>query len=149
MPYVSCDSRLCAGQVTLAGSSFDTLLAVYTGTSINSLTLVSSNDDCPSKSRVLTSCVTFSVVPGTGYSIQVDGYSAQKGALSIAVTPAPLNDLFSAAVSTFPTTGTTVGATLEAGEPGTVAGKNISGSVWYRFTASSNGTRTAKVRRRQ
>ena len=131
--------------MTLAGSSFDTLLAVYTGTTVNSLTLVSSNDDC--EPGVLTSCVTFSVVPGTIYSIQVDGYGAQSGDVSIAVIPAPLNDAFAAAVSTFPTTGTTVGATLEAGEPGTVAGKNISGSVWYKFTASSNGT--AKVRRRQ
>ena len=67
--------------------------------------------------------------------------------MSIAVTFSAINDLFSAALSTFPATGTTVGATLEAGEPGTVAGKNISGSVWYKFTASSNGT--AKVRRRQ
>jgi hypothetical protein len=132
---VSCDSRLCAGQVTLAGSSFDTLLAVYTGTTVNTLTLVSSNDDCPSKSRVLTSCTTFSVVPGTSYSIQVDGYGAQSGDVSIAVIlarAAPLNDAFVAAVSTFPAKGTTVGATLETGEPS--AGPGASGSVWFRYT---------------
>jgi hypothetical protein len=132
MPSVSCDSRLCAGQVTLAGSSFDTLLAVYTGTTVNTLTLVSSNDDCPSKSRVLTSCVILSVVPGTIYSIQVDGHGAQSGDVSIAVTPAPLNDAFAAAVSTFPATGTTLGATLDTGEPS--AGPGASGSVWFRYT---------------
>jgi hypothetical protein len=118
--------------VTLAGSNFNTLLAVYTGTAVSSLTLVSSNDDCPSKSRVLTSCVTLSVVPGTIYSIQVDGYGAQSGDVSIAVTPAPLNDAFVAAVSTFPALGTTVGANLETGEPS--AGPGASGSVWYRYT---------------
>ena len=124
--------------MTLAGSSFDTLLAVYTGTTVSTLTLVSSNDDCPSEPRALTSCATFSVVPGTSYSIQVDGYgaySAQKGAVSIAVIPAraaPLNDAFAAAVSTFPAMGTTVGATLGSREPS--AGPGASGSVWYRYT---------------
>ncbi len=131
-------------QVTLAGSGYDTLLAVYTGTAVNSLTLVSSNDNCAS--GLMTSCATFSVTAGTTYSVQVDGAGGAKGAVSIGVTfmvPAPPNDLFSAAVTTFPATGSTLGATLETGEP--LVRTGASGSVWYRFTASVGST-TATVR---
>jgi len=127
--------------VTLAGSSYDTLLAVYTGASVSALSLVASNDDCPGSST--TSCVTFNVAGGTTYSVQVDGWNGLKGSVSIALTvvvpPTPANDAFSAAVTTFPATGTTLGATLETGEPQAVAGKGASGSVWYRFTAPANG----------
>ena len=140
------DSR----QVNLSGSSFDTLLAAYTGTAVNALMPVASNDNCTTGgSSPGASCVAFTVTQGTLYSLQVDGVNGAKGSVSIAVTFSAVNDLFSAAlpVTSLPASGTTVGATLEAGEPVTVAGKNISGSVWYKFTASSNGT--AKVRRRQ
>ena len=123
-------------QVTLAGSGYDTLLAVYTGTAVNSLTLVISNDNCAPGE--VTSCATFSVTAGTTYSVQVDGVGGAKGAVSIGVTfvttvPAPANDLFSNAVTTFPATGSKLGATLETGEP--LAGTGASGSVWYRLTA--------------
>ena len=123
-------------QVTLAGSSVDTLLYVYTGTAVNALTLVAVNFDCTPTTTA--SCVTFNVVPGTTYSIQVFGYwsSVLATSLAIAVTQtavsAPSNDLFSTAVTTFPASGTTIGATLETGEP-VIDG--ASGSVWYRFTA--------------
>jgi len=58
---------------TTEGSNFDTLLGVYTGSSVGSLTLVASNDDVnfPTDS---TSSVTFNVVAGTTYDIAVDGY---------------------------------------------------------------------------
>jgi hypothetical protein len=127
-------------QVTLAGSSFDTLLAVYTGSTVTALTLVANNDDCPPYSRA--SCTTFNVVPGTVYSIQVDGWGSRKGVVVIAVTQnmasVPSNDLFSSAVTTLPATGSTLGATLETGEP--LAGAGASGSVWYRFTAPVTGS---------
>ncbi len=133
------------------GSDFDTLLAVYTGTAVNALTLVSSNDNCASGE--VTSCATFSVTAGTTYSVQVDGVGGAKGAVSIGVTfvttvPAPANDLFSNAVTTFPATGSKLGATLETGEP--LAGTGASGSVWYRLTApvastSANVSRCARV----
>ncbi len=122
-------------QVTLAGSDFDTLLAVYAGTAVDTFKLVSSNDNCTSGE--VTSCATLSVTAGTTYSVQVDGAGGAKGAVSISVTfvtaPAPSNDLFSNAVTTFPATGSTLGASLETGEPSVGAG--ASGSVWYRFTA--------------
>jgi len=132
--------------VTLVGSSFDTLLAVYTGSTVTALALVANNDDCATGGSP-ASCTTFNVVPGTVYSVQVDGWNGQKGAVAIAVTQntasAPPNDLFSNAVTTLPATGTTVGATLETGEP--PAGTGASGSVWYRFTAPVAST-SATVR---
>ena len=136
-------------QVTLAGSGFNTLLAVYTGSTVNALTRVASNDNCAGGRDASTfSCLTARVVPGTVYSVQVDGQGydwSQRGAVVITLNmyDAPSNDAFSAAVTTFPATGTTLGATLEPGEPEAVPGKGASGSVWYRFTAASNGV--AKV----
>ncbi len=131
-------------QVTLAGSDFNTLLAVYTGTVVSSLTRVAFNDDCAPEET--TSCATFSVVPGTSYSIQVDGGRGSRGAVRIAVTSTPLNDAFSAAerARTFTTTGTTLGATLQPGEP--ALGSGASGSVWYWFTIPvDSGTAAASA----
>jgi len=65
------------GQMTIDtfGSSFDTLLAVYTGSSVGSLTPIDSNDDFGS----LQSQVTFTAVSGTTYRIAVDGYGGVTG----------------------------------------------------------------------
>ncbi len=60
------------GNVTIdtVGSNFDTLLAVYTGSSVASLTLVTNNDNSGS---LLTSRVVFNATVGTTYQIAVDG----------------------------------------------------------------------------
>jgi hypothetical protein len=57
------------------GSDFDTILSVYTGSSVGSLSLVTNgtNDDVVPGSDV-TSSVTISVTQGTLYSIEVNGY---------------------------------------------------------------------------
>jgi hypothetical protein len=69
--------------VTTAGSNFDTLLAVYTGTSVGGLTVAltpnntaARNDDIPDVAGVhdTTSGVTFVATAGTLYKIAVDGY---------------------------------------------------------------------------
>src|SRR5205823_4959755 len=60
------------------GSSFDTLLAVYTGNTVSSLTLVQSNDDIAGAIN-RQSKVSFTPVPGTIYHIAVDGYSGACG----------------------------------------------------------------------
>jgi hypothetical protein len=66
--------------VDTLGSDFDTVLAVYTGTSVSALTLVASNDDAesptdnPTSSRKRTSIVTFTVTGGTTYWLAVDGW---------------------------------------------------------------------------
>ena len=75
-----------AGTVTIdtAGSNFDTLLAVYTGTSVSTLTPVTggSNDDSPAGGTT-TSKVTFAVTAGTVYQIAVDGYGGVAGNITL------------------------------------------------------------------
>ncbi|HWY75872.1 MAG TPA: immunoglobulin domain-containing protein [Verrucomicrobiae bacterium] len=58
------------------GSSFDTLLAVYTGNQLTNLTEVASSDDAEPYYR---SRVAFNAVAGTTYSIAVDGAYGASG----------------------------------------------------------------------
>jgi hypothetical protein len=63
---------------TTAGSGYDTVLAVYTGASVNSLSLIANNDDIPDvpgQPHQVTSSVTFSASADTVYQIAVDGYN--------------------------------------------------------------------------
>lgn len=63
---------------TTAGSAYDTVLGVYTGSSVNALTVVAQNDDIPDvqgQPHQVTSSVTFSVVSGNVYRIAVDGFN--------------------------------------------------------------------------
>jgi len=55
-------------------SNIDTLLNVYTGTSINNLNTIASNNNIDSETN-LRSRTTFFAVEGTTYYIAVDGYS--------------------------------------------------------------------------
>jgi hypothetical protein len=66
--------------VNTFGSSFDTTLSAYTGTSVGSLTSRGSNDD---SGGVLQSQVSFSVTAGTTYSIAVDGYNGASGNITL------------------------------------------------------------------
>jgi uncharacterized delta-60 repeat protein/uncharacterized repeat protein (TIGR01451 family) len=59
------------------GSDFDTLLGVFTGPSVDALTLIQDNDNAGSG---LQSLVTFAATAGTTYFISVDGYNAGGGA---------------------------------------------------------------------
>jgi hypothetical protein len=60
--------------VTTAGSGFDTVLGVYSGSSVGSLTSLGKNDDIiPGNDR--TSLVTFAAFAGTTYRFAVDGYN--------------------------------------------------------------------------
>lgn len=66
-----------AGQATFdtIGSSFDTVLAIYTGTAVNSLTAVGSNDDAVG----LASRIAINTTAGTVYRIAVAGYGGEYG----------------------------------------------------------------------
>jgi len=67
------------GTVTIAttGSSFTTLLGVYTGSSVSSLTVVTNNDGINRSTGF--AYLTFAVSPGTQYHIALDGYNGQSG----------------------------------------------------------------------
>jgi hypothetical protein len=59
--------------VSTEGSSFDTLVGVYTGSSVSSLTALAANDDATT--AVLSSKACFPAAAGTTYRIAVDGYA--------------------------------------------------------------------------
>ena len=67
-----------SGMISLStkGSSFDTLLAVYTGDSVTNLTQVAADDD---GAGYFASLVTFNAVEGTDYQIAVDGFKGASG----------------------------------------------------------------------
>ena len=71
-----------SGTVTIDthGSNFDTLLGVYTGTTVSTLTTIAENDDDPAGGTT-TSKVTFSATAGTVYDIAVDGYGGVAGTI--------------------------------------------------------------------
>src|SRR5207245_9467525 len=59
--------------ITTNGSDFDTILAVYTGNTVNSLSRIVFNDDVQN-GVITTSTVTFPATAGTTYRIVVDGW---------------------------------------------------------------------------
>ncbi len=134
-----------SGLVTIDthGSNFDTLLAVYTGTSVSSLTRVASNDD-DTANRTLTSRVTFNAVAGVTYHIAVDGYDGAQGTIQLHLQEAlpPANDNFANAVALTENSaswsGTNIGATKETGEPTLVAGNAGGASVWVTWTPTNS-----------
>jgi hypothetical protein len=73
--------------VSTEGSSFDTLLAVYTGNLVNALTSVAANDDAFEASGF--SKVQHAVRAQTWYSIAVDGYNAATGTVQLAYAFTP------------------------------------------------------------
>ncbi len=132
------------GTVTiLTGTSdFDTLLAAYTGSAVNGLTEVASNDDGVGQ----TSWVTLQASASTLYRIRVDGFAGDVGTINLQIdeVPAPPNDDLANAIvlsgrSAARTGDTNTAATLEPGEPDTVAGAPGGASVWYRWTAPVTG----------
>lgn len=70
------------------GSSFDTLLAVYTNSTVSGTNLVASDED---SGGFLTSRVVFNAQAGTEYQIAIDGYFGLTG--NIALTWLLLNGL--------------------------------------------------------
>lgn len=131
--------------ITTIGSSFDTLLAIYTGTSVASLTAVASNDDI--STSTLQSSVTFTATAGQTYQIAVDGYSAASGSIALnwtqtVGTSGPANNAFSSAIALTSASGTTSGsnasATKETGEP-RHAGNGGGASVWWKITPTAAG----------
>ena len=76
-----CYTATCSGNVTvsLAGSSYDTMLAVYDGCECYPATddLIECNDDT---GNTYQSAVTFAAMAGSQYLIEVGGYANEKGA---------------------------------------------------------------------
>jgi Ca2+-binding RTX toxin-like protein len=73
-----------SGEITIdtIGSNFDTTLGVYTGSAVNSLSTIASNDDTID----LISQVTFTATAGTTYQIAVDGFFGSEGSIDLNLT---------------------------------------------------------------
>jgi hypothetical protein len=63
-----------------AGSTYDTTLAVYTGTAVNNLVATTANDNAFGQTH---SRVTFAATAGTTYYIAIDGSAANTGTLKL------------------------------------------------------------------
>lgn len=127
--------------ITTKGSSFDTLLAVYVGSAVNALTLITNNDDVAAGDT--SSRVTFSATNGVTYRIAVDGFGSppDNGSFQINFNPA-LNDNFANALTitgnSGATSGSNRGATRQGGEPNH-AGVSGNDSIWFTWTATVTG----------
>jgi hypothetical protein len=73
------------GNLTLstAGSGYDTVLGLYTGSAVNALTLVGANDDENHNAGIYTSKVVKPVNAGTTYQIAADGCAGGFGRLAL------------------------------------------------------------------
>ena len=60
---------------TIASEVYDTVMGIYTGTSVSALTRVAANDDCRESRGYSQSSNSFTVVSGTKYHIAVSGGS--------------------------------------------------------------------------
>ena len=142
-----------SGPVTMntCSSSFDTVLAVYTGFAVNGLTQVAANDDtigCGTGDR--GSQVTFNAVAGTTYRIAIRGFAGSEGTFTLGLKMPPQNDNFANARAlsgnSATANGTTLAATRETGEPDHYVTNPPDSdlwvgdhSVWYSWTAPFKG----------
>lgn len=123
--------------VDTGNSAFDTLLHVYTGTAIDTLTSVASSDD--ESATINTSKLTFNAVAGTTYQIAVDNKDRTAGGLAVLrLTLLSNNDNFDSAQvvmgRSWQVTADNRNSSRESGEPRI---KNNAGgrSIWYRWVA--------------
>ena len=135
--------------ITTEGSNFDTTLAVYTGTSVASLTEVVSNDDIVSGIQRVSK-VSFNAAAGIDYWIAVDGWWNETGEilLNLSLTPfsVPVNDNFSSAIPVTRKTPFLLGhngnSTAEMNEPNHAGVSLPLNSIWYSWQADSSGSVT-------
>ncbi|MEP0913303.1 DUF4347 domain-containing protein [Leptolyngbya sp. GB1-A1] len=127
--------------IDTSGSDFDTFLSLFTGSSINNLSVLTQDYS-------LRGQINYQVQAGTTYYIAVDGYRSWYGygndlgniTLNYQLYTPPSNDNWSNAIvldgTSGTATGSNLGATGEAGEPWQSGETN---SVWWTWTAPSNG----------
>ncbi|MGD1032270.1 MAG: S8 family serine peptidase [Opitutaceae bacterium] len=128
-----------SGSVTLstAGSGYPTLVGVYTGASLGSLTPVAAN----ATAGTGASSVTFVAQAGTTYELTVDGQNGASGLTAFLLNYN--NDAFelptTLAGASTGITSTTRYATRESGEPQILPQYAGGHSVWYAWTAPKSG----------
>ncbi len=152
-----------SGQYTfcLEGSidaSFDTQLAIYTGTSVGALTLVAANDDSPLGGY--SSMLSFSATAGVKYRIAMDSYYGSRGnmTLRLAEGAAPSLTFKGYGRKAFaPSSGCTMEINIESSAawsvvgssdwivPSTMSGSNGSKLAFTVLANSTGSTRTGSL----
>ena len=129
--------------INTLGSDFDTVLSVYTNSTLADLQLVAASDDYTN--GLFTSQATFQAKAGVVYQIAVDGKRGAFGNIQLSIQSGapPANDNFASRTviaGTFTNiSGYNINATTEAGE------KNLSyqypayETVWWSWTAPMDG----------
>ncbi|MBN2164464.1 MAG: hypothetical protein JXR25_04805 [Pontiellaceae bacterium] len=151
--YTPMENGVLDINTTASDPDLDTVLAVYTGSSVSNLIEVASNDDNDPLDEY-RSQLSFVATAGETYWIAADGYRGDTGFLVfrwewIVGSPAPANDDFAHAI---PITGPsgmadpvdTTYATAEPGEPAHVW-NDAAHSVWWQYTAPSNAMLIASL----
>lgn len=126
---------------TTTGSTFDTVLSLYTGTTLGGLTSLGCQDSLRYGRAFKTA---FAAIAGRPYYFQLGGVGTSSGDLVFNLDPAlaPPNDDFAGAtaVSRIPITNRTriFGATTQRGEPQPSCRPATSATIWYRYTPRAN-----------
>ena len=143
-----CYTATCTGEVTvsLLGSSFDTMLAVYNGCDCYPALadLIECNDDAAASHQ---SQITFTATQGESYLIEVGGYGFQtgQGILNISCEGAspPTKDDCAQAIAVGEVTDLTFDTTNATFDgPGLCL---VSPNIWYCYTASCTGEATVSL----
>jgi hypothetical protein len=123
--------------ITVFGD-FDTLLAVYTGSAVDMLTEVASNDD----TGFFGSTGSFATTPGETYAIAVDGFAGKSGRFGMFWRESPANDNFAEAIALAGTAGSRSGDTVRGAttEHGELDRFETGATVWYSWTPPADGT---------
>ncbi|HXV59011.1 MAG TPA: hypothetical protein VD704_14200 [Gaiellaceae bacterium] len=123
--------------VWLTQTTFNTVLGIYTGTSVDALTEIASNDDYGAGTA---SRVTIAVDSGVEYRIAVDGVGGANGSFRIRWRQGPENDNFADARTLADAAGSVEGSSFgSTTEPGEATDLSAASS-WFRWTAPASGT---------
>jgi outer membrane protein assembly factor BamB/subtilisin family serine protease len=136
------------GQYLKGGSTFSTLLGVYTGSALGALTSVAESATFATEpleaggGLVGYSEVNFHATAGTTYQVLVQGQNGATGQVVLAINTDPDNDSVSSPrVLSGPSVSVldaNENATVEPGEPA-ILGNSGGHSLWYAWTAPASG----------
>ncbi len=132
-----------AAQIDTNGSNFDTILGVWSGEELATLTLLASDDDGGEGAQ---SAVALPVTAGTDYQIAVYSYwyegESTPGSvqLNIGSVGPPANDDFADRIEFVEpsVSGVLTLATLEPDEPSPSVDRTPTGSIWWTWTAPAD-----------
>lgn len=122
-----------------ASSDYDTLLAVYTGSTLGTLQQVGANDDAAA--GVSSSRLSMNVTSGTRYQIAVAGKANAAGTTVLKIGSVPTNDNFADARAisgkSIKVAASNRNASQQSSEP--VVSSGAGRSVWYSWVAPESG----------